>query len=534
MFESALKAGTVLNSPKRSYTICRVLGQGGFGITYLVESTFMMGQIPFKGRFAIKELFVDAYCYRQPNSPQVICNPSKEREVAQSKRAFISESQRLQRLGINHPNIVKVDEVFEANGTAYYVMEYLEGGALTDYVRQHGPRLSFADMAQLMRPICEAVGMLHQNRVAHYDIKPQNIMIGQDGTGQVRPVLIDFGLAKHYDGQGQATSTLAAAGFTPGYAPMEQYQGITSFAPTADVYALAATICFCLTGHAPAKAAELDLDQLSDELMNLGVEASHVDILLKALELRPTKRPANAAVFAHALFEAAVDSEATVQMERPQRHDRQDLDPAQSKTTEIKPVVTPPSPIKQRPKWLIPAIVAAAIVLGIGIYFAIPDPEPQKEEQQSEEQVELISNAQHQAAQPQPAQQLEKPEQQPAQQQPEKPETPPAPQAEQNNAPVSAEAIRYLDDNKVWTQEKLDQFPELRGLFEDLNTYNFSRIIEVWGPKLTKSSRFQQVVGSAINAQNNKKFVPKPGETYCTKPGDTAMTVYAYRCRIDP
>ena len=516
MFESALKAGTVLNSPKRSYTICRVLGQGGFGITYLVESTFMMGQIPFKGRFAIKELFVDAYCYRQPNSAQVICNPTKEREVAQSKRAFISESQRLQRLGINHPNIVKVDEVFEANGTAYYVMEYLDGGALTDYVRHHGQRLSFDEMAQLMRPICEAVGMLHQNSVAHYDIKPQNIMIGQDSTGHMRPVLIDFGLAKHYDGQGQATSTLAAAGFTPGYAPMEQYQGISSFAPTADVYALAASICFCLTGHAPAKAAELDLDQLSDELMNLGVEAPRVDILLKALELRPTKRPANAAVFTQALFEAAVDSEATVPMERPQHPDRQKLSPAQSKTTEIKPAVTPPSPIKQRPKWLIPTIVAAAIVFGIGIYIAIPNPKPQKEEQQSAVQVEPTQQANQ--AQQQPVQELQT-------QQPEKPAQPDT---------VSAEAIRYLDDNKVWAKAELDKFPELRGLFEDLNTYNFSKIIDVWGPKLTKSSRFQQVVGSAIHCQTVKKFVPKPGETYCTKPGDTAMTVYAYRCRIDP
>lgn len=197
-------------------------------------------------------------------------------------------------------------------------------------------------------------------------------------------------------------------------------------------------------------------------------------------------------------------------------------------------------PVSITRKWLI-IIASAALVIGLGLGMLIDragHSSPVRDSIQT-----AVQNAQdnpggqtqqQQQQQQQPAQQPEKPEQQPAQQQPEKPETPPATPAAQSNAPVSAEAIRYLDDNKVWTKEKLDQFPELRGLFEDLNTYNFSKIIDVWGPKLTKSGRFQQVVGSALNWQTRKKFVPKPGETYCKKPGDTEITVYAYRCKIDP
>ncbi|MGN0224186.1 MAG: protein kinase [Muribaculaceae bacterium] len=322
MYTSALAVGTVLHSPNHSYTIRRVLGQGGFGITYLVDTQLRMGNIDFRQSFALKEHFVDIYCYRQDNSQCIGYHPSKAREVELSKRAFISESQRLQKLGIKHPNIVKVDEVFEANGTAYYVMEYLRGNSLSEHVHSAaGGRLDFDHTAALMRPICEAVAMLHANRVAHYDIKPQNIMIEQDSYGNIRPVLIDFGLAKHYDGQGQATSSIVSGGYTPGYAPNEQYQGLSSFAPTADVYALAATICFCLTGHTPAKAAELNLDTLSEDLLLKGVDDSIVNVLCRAMEFRPVDRPADAGVLTDALFGGSMSAGAA----RPEAHEETEL-----------------------------------------------------------------------------------------------------------------------------------------------------------------------------------------------------------------
>ena len=304
----ALSPGTEVRSSQRTYTIQSVLGQGGFGITYLVETELQMGNIPCTVNFALKEHFIQMLCEREGSSNRVRFMQSASKEVESSKRAFVSEAQRLQRLGIQHRNVVLVDEVFEANGTAYYVMEYLTGGSLANYVKSHGGRLTWAATATVMQPICDAVAMLHRNRVAHYDIKPQNIMVTTDKQG-LRPVLIDFGLAKHYDGQGQATSSIAAGGYTPGYAPVEQYTGIQEFSPTADVYALAATICYCLTGHAPAKADKLNLSILSDELLTLGVDAAVVNILLRALEYRPADRPADAGALVAALFDPQLEVE---------------------------------------------------------------------------------------------------------------------------------------------------------------------------------------------------------------------------------
>lgn len=300
MSDLALHPGTIVRSTKRAYTIRRVLGQGGFGITYLVDTPLKMGNISFKAKFALKELFVGVYCYRKENSCEVAYIASKAQEVARFHRSFVSEAQRLQRLGLNHQHIVNVDEVFEANGTAYYVMEYLEGDTLENFVANHGGRLTFSQASALLRPICDAVAMLHANIVAHYDIKPQNIIIQQDEDG-TRPVLIDFGLAKHYDDQGNATST-GVVGYSHGYAPLEQLSGLTSFSPATDVYALAATFVFCLTGHAPAKAIELNRDALREELTNLGVDFVRTSALLKAMALLPADRTPDATAFRDVLF----------------------------------------------------------------------------------------------------------------------------------------------------------------------------------------------------------------------------------------
>ena len=188
-------------------------------------------------------------------------------------------------------------------------------------------------------------------------------------------------------------------------------------------------------------------------------------------------------------------------------------------------------------KWLIIAAVAAMVIgLGLGMLIGrAGHSSPVRDSIQT-----AVENAQanpggQPTAQQQPAAQPQQPAQEPQKPEPQKPEPQPEPQKPEPTpaAEASAAAIKYLDDNNAWNKAELDKFPELRGLFEDLNSYNFSKIINVWGPKLTKSSRFQQVVGSAINCQTRKKFVPKAGATYC-KTGDTKITVYPYRCRIDP
>lgn len=368
---SSLAAGTVLHSPTRDYTIVRTLGQGGFGITYLVESRVVIGGLSATIRFAIKELFLQVLCERGTDAVSVSYPNSAKTEVSNALRAFVSEAGRLQRLGIQHDNIVKVGDVFEANNTAYYVMEYLDGVSLAEYVRQRG-RLTFAQAQALLQPVYEAVAVLHRNSVAHYDIKPQNIMI-VNRDGREHAVLIDFGLAKHYDGQGQATSSLATSGYTPGYAPVEQYTGIHRFAPTADVYALAATMTFCLTGHAPAKADELNLDQVCDELLNLGVEAEHANELLRGLEYRPGDRHPNAEALTAALFGTTPISPGPKPQPRPVAQT-----PTGPKPRIHSSVYGPPMPPKTKPapsgdtrrqRWLIPTVVVTALVLALIIWL---------------------------------------------------------------------------------------------------------------------------------------------------------------------
>ena len=262
--DNSLPAGFQLKGNERTYTIAETLGHGGFGITYRAKAEVKVGGIRMKVDFALKEFFMRDDCERQANASIVYSNPARDR-VENSRKDFINEALRLKKIGFSHPNIVGFDEVFEANNTAYYVMEYLRGKSLGDYVKEHGP-LTEAETIRLMQPVMEAVELLHRNRICHLDIKPDNIMLEQEENGNIRPVLIDFGLSKHYDNTGHATSTINTFGYSEGYAPAEQYRGITTFSPAADIYALGATLWHCLTGKTPAPALDLRTGELAATL----------------------------------------------------------------------------------------------------------------------------------------------------------------------------------------------------------------------------------------------------------------------------
>ena len=296
-----LRPGTVIRGPERAYTVIKVLGQGGFGITYLVTGKVKVGNISLEGRFALKEHFISSLCSRDNATHAIQFSTPVADEVDRSMRAFVKEAQRLQSLGIDHPNIVKINEVFEANNTAYYVMEYLGGTTLRDYVEANGAMSPVAAKA-LLRPVVEAVAMLHRNNIAHYDIKPGNIMLHEEESGEVRPVLIDFGLSKHYNDRGHATSTLAAAGYTPGYAPVEQYAGVKEFTPQCDVYSLTATLYFCLTGHDPKPALELSAAEVERELSAI-LPPEEIAPILHALSTMPATRTPDASALLNEVFD---------------------------------------------------------------------------------------------------------------------------------------------------------------------------------------------------------------------------------------
>ena len=240
-----LKPGTELQGGR--YRIVQVLGQGGFGITYLAN------QPGLNRKVAIKEFFMKEYCDRDDSTSRVTLGTTAgNRElVAKFRGKFIREAQMI--AGLDHPNVVKIFDVFEENGTAYFAMEYIAGGSLKELVAEEG-RLSEGRALKYIREAGEALHYAHAKKVLHFDVKPSNIMLRDSGTA----VLIDFGVSKHYDEGGHVTSS-TPVGISKGYAPMEQYrqEDISTFTPATDIYALGATLYTLLTGEVPPDAAAL-------------------------------------------------------------------------------------------------------------------------------------------------------------------------------------------------------------------------------------------------------------------------------------
>ncbi len=249
----SLPHGFKLQSKERTYEIIKVLGSGSFGITYLAVSNVVIGNISTTVKFAIKEHFVSASCYRGDDQATVLTVPSAKIEAENSLADFITEANRLTKICGKSRNIVSVNEAFEANGTAYYVMEYLDGGS---------PKHSSEEEAvSIVKQVAEALKVIHQEHVLHLDIKPDNIVLKTDEKNETYPVLIDFGIAKHFDSQDRPTSSLNAKGASPGYAPQEQYAGVSEFSPSYDIYALGAVLFYLCTGKNPPDAFKISPNQ---------------------------------------------------------------------------------------------------------------------------------------------------------------------------------------------------------------------------------------------------------------------------------
>ena len=252
MYNNSLAAGTVLKGRSRSYEIVKTLGQGTFGITYLAKTKVQMngelGSLSMDMSVAVKEFFMKKINGREGTT---VTSGSDDSLFGDYRRKFVREAANLSRL--KHPNIVKVLEAFEANGTSYYVMEYINGGSLDDMIaRQHG--LPEMDAVKYVRQIASALVFMHDNKMLHLDLKPGNVMI-HDG----KAVLIDFGLSKQYDASGEPESSTTVGGGTPGYAPLEQanHRDGNGFPVTMDVYALGATMFKMLTGERPPEASDI-------------------------------------------------------------------------------------------------------------------------------------------------------------------------------------------------------------------------------------------------------------------------------------
>lgn len=250
---SMLRVGTVLRG---IYRIDKYLSSGGFGNTYVGYN------LQFDERIAIKEFFMKGISERDANQTSVsISNQDNHESFLEQNKKFKKEAKHLRKL--NNPHIVGVHDLFEENGTSYYVMDYIDGENLSERLKRTGKPLSESEVWVLLPQILDALKAVHDANLWHLDLKPGNIMV--DKAGNVK--LIDFGASKQLNVQkGGATASTAAVSYTNGYAPREQMErNYEKFGPWTDIYALGATLYSLLTNKYPPLPSDIDDDDSEDK-----------------------------------------------------------------------------------------------------------------------------------------------------------------------------------------------------------------------------------------------------------------------------
>ena len=267
---------------KKRYIIGIALGEGGFGITYLAYDTDMMTRVAIKEYFPGVLATRDATTYGE-NTLHTISQGGHKEFTAGLKR-YVEEAAILAKF-YHLPGIVSVRDFFYENGTAYIVMEYVDGISLKEFLKRQGGKLSAEDTLLIMEPIISSLAIVHENKLLHRDISPDNIMLGRDGSVK----LIDFGAARYFDSEYEKSMTVV---LKHGYAPMEQYSRKGEQSAWTDVYALCAVIYRMLTGVVPEEAVErIGNDELKHiRKLNKKVPRHIAKAVEKGLSLYPNGR----------------------------------------------------------------------------------------------------------------------------------------------------------------------------------------------------------------------------------------------------
>ena len=291
-----LSSGITLKGSAYTYRIERTLGSGTFGITYLATILSGAGALDGKVHVCIKEFFMHDVNGREGSA---VTASTKNGLWNDYRKKFEREARRL--AAIKHPGVVQVLEAFNQNNTSYYSMEYLGGGSLDGYIKKKG-HLTEPEALRLFKHVTDAMSYLHAQHMLHLDLKPGNIMMKDDGT----TAIIDFGLAKQFDSNGNPESSSTIGAGTPGYAPIEQahYNGEnrTAFPATMDVYALGATLFKMLTGQRPPEGSQVLNEGLpTDELHRYGVSQRTVSAIEHAMEPMVARRTPTVAALASEL-----------------------------------------------------------------------------------------------------------------------------------------------------------------------------------------------------------------------------------------
>ena len=326
-----------LQSMLHEYRLEQVLGAGGFGITYLGCDTHLERQV------ALKEYFPPELAMRAPDGGVVASSAQRDADYRWGLERFLQEARTLAKF--SHAHIVRVVRYFEANGTAYMVMDYERGEALK-VLLQRSPRPAEAELKRLAAPLLDGLRAVHAAGILHRDIKPDNIVVRADGS----PVLIDFGAARN--ALGGETRSLTAV-LTPGYAPLEQYSGQGKQGPWTDLYAFAGVLYRAATDAPPPDAvARMSSDSVSTSLAQ--AKGRYSEAFLRAVEwalaVDEKRRPRSVDEWKGPLLEGGSLPDATVRIPTT----------AYEKTVRLEKPAPPP---RRRRWWAIAAIALLALVL---------------------------------------------------------------------------------------------------------------------------------------------------------------------------
>ena len=370
---------------KNDYRIERVLGQGTFGITYLASTSVTvegsLGKVRAEIQVAVKEFFMSDINGREGST---VTTGGSGELFGKYQHKFAREAANLAKL--RHRGIIKVIETFDANGTSYYAMEYCGGGSLDDRIKSAGS-LPESEALRYFGEIADALQYMHNRRMLHLDLKPGNVMLRNSGEA----VLIDFGLSKQFNDNGEPESSTTIGGGTPGYASLEQanYNEDDSNSDgklpvTMDVYSLGGTLYKMLTGKRPPVASDVLArfpGILQNPLRERGVGDEVIAAICRAMQPIPDNRYQSVAEFAAALSEGTVtqhdyrdkEEEPDVILIDDGEQQQQQQQQQQRRTEDVRPVQPQEQPQRKWLPWVVG--VAVAVVAFVAVMLLRPKPQ---------------------------------------------------------------------------------------------------------------------------------------------------------------
>lgn len=347
--DSVLSPGTRIDQ----YVITGLLGRGGFGITYLVYDEAL------RKDFALKEFFPEDFVSRENASTRVKAKSNSENEYRWGLRKFYDEARLL--VQFSHPNIVGVRRVFEANNSAYMLLDLIKGNTLEKWLLDLKSAPTQEELDFITGPLLSALHLAHENRTWHLDISPDNVMIrGADGA----PILLDFG-ASRFEIK-QRSQVMSVMVYKSGYSAPEQYtSNANRYGPWTDIYAVGATLYRAVAGTRPIEAP---VRQLGDEQKPVAAVAKEryrpnfLQAIDWALKLAPEERPQSVAEWRKVLLDpktAPLDMvEPTAKVTR---------SPLAGQSKGLTGALKPAAPTKSSARWILLAVQIFAAVLGVSL-----------------------------------------------------------------------------------------------------------------------------------------------------------------------